>query len=140
MKQMKFDENPEAISFVSHLLSDQVKWMIVHYKIQGKSNKETARIVAAQYNRPSLSHQTVKAVWAKFHDTQEVANLWARIGQPSVLSEEQIKELEKYFRKKPKNSVEEAKVDLNISVSRQAINKVLLAREFELIGLQRNFL
>jgi len=55
MKQMKLEENLEVTSFVSHLLSDQVKWMIVHYKIQGKSNKEAASIVATQYIRPSLS-------------------------------------------------------------------------------------
>jgi len=48
-----------------HLLSEQVKWMVVHYKNLNWSNKKTAEEVGRLYNRPTLSHTTVKSIWEK---------------------------------------------------------------------------
>ena len=44
----------------SHLLSEEMKWRIVHYKKDGLGDRATARVVGEEYNRPSLSHQEVK--------------------------------------------------------------------------------
>ena len=85
-------------------------------------------MVGNEYNRHSLSHQTVKAIWTKFCKFQEVSNQWAHIGRPLALTEEDLVRLEKYFDKNPKESIEEAKFSLGLSASRQTINRALLQR------------
>lgn len=111
---------------LDHLLSDQIKWIVVHLKLQGMSDKDTAQIVGLEYNRPTLSRQTVKAIYKKYHETQGVSNQWSTQGRPFSLNEEDLKKLVKYFQKNPKNSVQEAKNTLNLPASRQTINRVLL--------------
>jgi len=85
-----------------HLLAPQIKWMIIHYKLQGESNKATARIVGERYQRPSLSHQTVKAIWAKYQRTKGVENEWNWNGRPFVLKGEDFEEVIEFFQGEPK--------------------------------------
>lgn len=44
-------ENDEMEVLNSHLLSDQVKFTIVHLKRSDYSNKETAKLCGEMYNR-----------------------------------------------------------------------------------------
>ena len=37
----------------THLLSDEIKWAIVHCKKKGLSNKTTALVVGSEYDRSS---------------------------------------------------------------------------------------
>lgn len=109
----------------NHLLSDQIKWNIVFYKELGYSNKETARMVGISYNRPTLSHQTVKSVWTKYHDNGDVENQWNEAGRPSIIEEEDTRRLKTYFKRNPKKSISEAKVTLGIPASRPTINRAV---------------
>lgn len=120
-KEEQIDEEGQG-----HLLSEQVKWMIVHYKNQGHSNKATAREVGRLYDRPTLSHQTIKAIWEKYLNTGDVQNEWSSEGRPYTLDQEDLEDLIEFFDNNPKKSVSEAKVTLSLEVSRQTINNALL--------------
>ena len=109
-----------------HLLSDQVKWMIIHYKKLGYGDRKTARTAAEEYNRIGLSHHTVKSVWEKYRATQTVHNAWSLEGRPPVTSERDEKRLRSYYKRNPRNSISEAKVDLRLSASRSTLNRVAL--------------
>jgi len=37
----------------THLLNDEIKWAIVHYKKKGLNNKTTALVIGSEYDRPS---------------------------------------------------------------------------------------
>jgi len=82
---------------ISHLLSIETKWIIIHYKKLGFSNKETARVVGEACNRPTLSHQTVKSIWNKYHETGAVDNNWNEMGRPSLLGEMEIEQVISFF-------------------------------------------
>ena len=90
-------EIEEEKAVTPHLLSDEIKYLIVHYKQLDFSDSETAEIVGLFCNRPTISRQTVKSVWVKFCETGQVGNLWSTIGRPSILTEEDFKRLEKFF-------------------------------------------
>jgi hypothetical protein len=122
-----------------HLLPEQTKWMIVHYKKKDYSNKETARKVGAKYERLTLSHQTVKAVWKKYLETNKVENQWNREGRPFVLDDEDLDDLYDFFKRNPKKSVSEAKVALNLPVTRQTINTVLLEKGLKAYRAPKKF-
>lgn len=109
-----------------HFLSTQIKWMIIHYKKMQLSNKETAKLVGQIYDRPTLSHQTVKAIWNKFHQTGNVENQWNPKGRPHALDDDDMKDLLHFVRQNPQKSVSEAKNFLNLPQCRQTINKALL--------------
>ena len=123
----------------NHLLSDEIKWSIVLFKKQGQSNKAIARIIGLEFKRPSISHQTVKMVWDKYTKTQGVSNQWSRVGPPLALSEEDLMRLQRYFNKNPKHSVEEAKVALELPVSRPTINRALLERGIKAYRAPKKF-
>lgn len=108
-----------------HLLSDEAKWFIVHYKKQNMSNKQTAFIVGEECHRLSISHQTVKSVWSKYQDTRTVNNFWNEKGRPKVVEEDDMEDLIEYFDNNPKKSVNNAKSSLGIVASRETINRAL---------------
>ena len=110
----------------NHLLNDQQKFMIIHYKTLGESNKQTARLVGSMYDRPTLHPQTVNSVWLKYLETEKIDNLWCTQGRPSVMEEEDKNQLKRFFRKNPKKSISEAKISLNLSAGRSTINRQAL--------------
>jgi len=120
---MEIEEEKQAYD---HLLSDQIKWSIVDHKLQGHSNKQTALIVGERYNRPTLSHKTVKSIWEKYEAMETVENQWSDKGRPSTIEEADILRLERFFKRNPKKSVNEAKKALNIQASRETINRTVL--------------
>ena len=89
----------------SHLLSEEMKWRIVHYKKDGLGDRATARVVGEEYNRPSLSHQEVKKIWQKYQETRSVENFWNENGCPSVMSTFLGKPSNEYFKKISMNSL-----------------------------------
>jgi len=129
----------DKMEIEDHLLSDQVKWMIVHYKNQGYGNKETARIVGELYNRPTLSHQTVKTIWVKYQKNNDVTNKWNLKGRPHAMNEEDIEDLLDFFRDNPKKSVYEAKRTLDLPYSRQTLNDVLLEKGLKAYRAPKKF-
>lgn len=66
----------------THLLSDQLKYEIIFCHQQGAKNKTIARDLGEKYQRPSLSHQTVKFIIDKFDQTGKVDNDWSDKGRP----------------------------------------------------------
>ena len=141
MKRLKLERAPieELKTDSPHFLSEQIKWMIIHYKTKGHSNKQTACLVGKEYNRPSLSHQTVKTIWNKYLKTNGVDHQWSELGRPSVLGETDLERLEEYFKKNPKDSIEEARIALQIDCSRPTINKALLERGFRAYRAPKKF-
>lgn len=119
-------ETPEQQSENPHLLSDQLKWMIVHFKGQGWSNKNVAKELGDTYSRPGLSPHTVKSIWEKYKKTKKVDNAWSKEGRPKVLGEEEMEELKEYFQDHPKKSINEAKLDLCLPASRSTLNREVL--------------
>jgi len=101
-------------------------WVIIHYKTIGWSNKKIAREVGKSYNRPSLNHTIVKAVWMKYSEIQSVENQWNKAGRPSMMELEQIEEAKEFFYRNPNKSVNEARNALNIEASRPTINRHIL--------------
>ena len=88
----------------SHLLSQEIKWLIVHYiKTKKYSYQKTAAIVSEECNRPTLSRQTVKAVWLRYEKTKKIDNNWNQKGRPQILNEEDFEDLNDYFTETPKN-------------------------------------
>ena len=123
----------------SHLLSDQIKYAIVHFKLIGFSNKETARSCGEMYNRESLSHQTVKAIWNKYQRTNTIKNEWCNVGRERALGEDEILDLVEFLTSNPKKSISEARVALNIKASRPSINKALLGNGFRAYRAPKKF-
>ena len=75
--EIEYDHSETSMEIESsHLLSDQVKWAIVHFKLQNYSNKNTAKICGEMYDRETLSHQTVKSIWDKYLKNQSIENEW----------------------------------------------------------------
>ena len=110
----------------ARILSDQVKFMIVHYKNLGESNRKTAKMVGEMYNRPNLHPQTVNSVWLKYLETNSVDNLWSTDGRPGKMEEEDEKRLKRFFKKNPKKSISQAKVSLDLDAGRSTINRHVL--------------
>ena len=71
--------------------------MVVHYKNLNWSNKKTAEEVGRLYNRPTLSHTTVKSIWEKYQQNGTVQNHWNTKGRPLKLEEEDLEEVKEYF-------------------------------------------
>jgi len=119
-------EIEEEKTVYSHLLSDEAKWLIIHYKRLEFPDSETAAIVGACCDRPTLSRQTVNSIWSKYQQTGQVENLWNQEGRPALLNEEDLRRLEKFFLKNPKKSVNEAIHKLGIDASRETVNREIL--------------
>jgi len=115
----------------NHLLTDQMKWMIIHYKTEGESNKKTAQEVGKKYGRPNLHPQTVNSIWLKYQETQSVENFWNMEGRPSVLEDKDKERLKRFFKRNPKKSINQAKAALNIPASRMTLNRHALAIGFQ---------
>ena len=107
----------------SHLLPDQIKYVIIHHKKLGVSNKKTALIVGKEFDRPSLHPQTVKSVWEKYLETGEIANDWNTEGRPKAINEKESKRFQSFLKRNPRKSISEAKFTLKLSACRSALNK-----------------
>ena len=123
---MEIEESKEA----SHLLSDGLKWKIIFLKQQGLSDRETARNVANEYHRPTLSHKQVKYVWTKFQNTQGVTNNWSDQGRPRVTDDQLEEEIIEHCRSNRLLSANDIKEDLELEFTRQTVNNVLLRRGY----------
>ena len=123
----------------THLLSEEIKWLVVHYKKQGFSNQDTAKIVGEACNRPTLSRQSVKTVWLKFQRTETIDNEWNKRGRPQILDEEDFEEIKTFFNKNPKKSVNEAINSLKLDASRATVNKAILSRGLKAYRAPKKF-
>ena len=73
--EIEYDHSETSMEIESsHLLSDQVKWAIVHFKLQDYSNKKTAQVYGEMYDIETSSHQTVKSIWDKYLKNQSIEN------------------------------------------------------------------
>src|SRR4051794_39719788 len=120
---MEIEENKNE---QTHLLSEEAKWSIVFYKKAGLGNRETARRVALEHNRPMISHQQGKFIWEKYTKDNQVTNLWNKEGRPHSLNLEQEQKLLAYVEENRNQSVRQYKEELQLQVTRQTINNVLL--------------
>ena len=120
---MEIEENKSTEG--TRLLPDEVKWKIVFLKKEGNSNKQVARIVSEEYERP-MSHQTVQKIWTLYQDTGLVECQWSKKGRPRTLNNDQIGMLIENCEDDRTSSVKERRKDLNLEASRSTINKTLL--------------
>ena len=56
-----------------HLISDEIKWVIVFFKKNEHTNKGTAKVLTEFFGR-AISHQTVKRIWDNYQETGSVDN------------------------------------------------------------------
>ncbi len=122
-------ENERSIQ--GHLLPDQVKHTIIIYKKQGeKSDKEIRQAIFSEFGR-SLGHSTIDTLWKKYQQTHNVSNDWSTQGRPKVLGEEERKELIETARENRLSSSRDLKNFLNLSASRETVNRELLREGYK---------
>lgn len=115
----------EDTSEPSHLIPEEIKYVIVLKKKDGYSNKLTAKFITLQYKRP-CSHQTVKRIWEKYQEKSTVDNLWSPLGRPHVLSTENLDQLRESVIADRYSSVNTRMGDLEINACRGTVNLALI--------------
>jgi len=109
----------------SHLIPDEIKWVIVFLKKRGASNKGVAKLITAEYGR-RMDHKGVKRIWDKFQATKSIDNMWSTIGRPQLLTDEDLEALAQNCLEDRISSVKERKEHLELEASRETINRRLL--------------
>lgn len=122
---MEIEFQQENQQQADYFIDDEVKWSIIHYKKEGHSNKKTAQMVAEKFQRSTLSHQTVKAIWEKYKSTGNVNNNWKE-GCPRVLNEHGIEALLNQYENNKKDSVQKTIEFPDLNASPVTINRFLL--------------
>lgn len=113
-----------------HLLPDEIKWAIVFAKKRNESNRKVAKEVGAAYNRPTLSKDSVKAVYEKYLEKNSVDNQWSSQGRPQLLDSDQIDEVVDHCLDDRRKSVRQHSIELQIQASRQTVNRALINRGY----------
>lgn len=123
--QHNHQEEEEEKEPQPHLLSVEIKHAIVNAKKRGLSNTAAAKEVAGLYDRPSLSHKTVKDVYNKYLTNGDVENQWNMLGRPTILDEEEREEVLEYAENNRKASCKDIVRELDLVVSRRTVNRIL---------------
>jgi len=114
-----------------HLLPDEIKYSIVFYKKRGDmSDKKIREQIFSEFGR-QLGNSTVQSVWKKYQETDEVSNRWSSQGRPRLLNEEEQDKLIEAVKENRLSSSRELKNDLNFKVSRETVNRELLAKGYK---------
>lgn len=109
-----------------HLIPDEIKYFIVLQKKAGdKSNKQIAKQVLSDYKR-SIGNSTIENIWEKYQETGQIYNEWSHKGRPKLLNEEEQDLLIQTARDNRLSSSSELKQMLNLTVSRETVNRELV--------------
>lgn len=120
---MEIEETKDYSS--SHLIPNEIKWVIVFLKKRGASSKSVSKVIFAEYGR-RVDHKGVKRIWERFQETKSIDNLWSTAGRPQLLTDEDLEALTQSCLEDRISSVKERKEDLELEASRETINRRLL--------------
>ena len=110
----------------THLLSTIIKHSIVLYKLEGeKSNKQIDEQVFLVFKR-QIGNSIVQRVWQKYQEIGDISNQWSHQGRPTPLSEEDEQRVIDMVREDRLSSSKEIVEKLELDVSRQTVNKMLI--------------
>jgi hypothetical protein len=123
-----------------HLLSSDIKIEIIVLKRQDLSNKEVARRCRQLFNRPTISHQTVRYVWEKYQNSGEIGNQWSDHGRPTKLTIEMRNRILEYCIANRKAASREYIPALNLNVSSQLVRKVLIDNGYKACRAKKKIL
>ena len=111
-----------------HLLPNETKCAIILYKSEGTmSDKEIRRKILLDFGR-RLGSSTVQTLWKKYQETNSISNNWSKEGRPRLLNQDDQAMLIEAVKENCLNSVRSLKNDLDLSPSRETINRELLKK------------